>query len=82
MPRPIQQRRLDLLRLGTLRQNHLIRLFLLFIGIQINNPDPNLQIIQQRHDLNLICLFVHLLDLHLAEDVDWKLVVDECLVEK
>lgn len=82
MPRPVQQHGFHLFRFRTLWQHHLIRFLLFLVGIEINDLNPDLQVVQKRHDLNLISFLVHLFDFHLAEHVDGEFVVDECLVEE
>ncbi len=77
----IEQGSLNLFGLSRLRKNNRISLFAFDIRIKINDLDSNFQIIQQSHNLNLICFFVNLFHFCLAEELNRKLILNEGLIE-
>lgn len=68
-------------RLGRFGKNDLISFLALDVGVQIDDFDAHFQIVQQRHNLNLVCFLIHLLNFELAEDLHRQFVLDEGLVE-
>lgn len=77
----VQQGSLHILGLGRFRQDDGVGLLALDVGVQVDDLDAHLQVVQQSHDLDLVCLLVDLLHLGLAEELDGDLILDEGLVK-
>ena len=77
----VQQGSLYILGLGRLRQDHRVGLFALDVGVQVDDLDAHLQVVEQSHDLDLVGLLVDLFDLGLAEELNGDLILNESFIK-
>jgi hypothetical protein len=77
----VQQSSLHILGLGRFGQDDGVCLLALDVGVQVDDLDAHLQVVQQGHDLDLVCLLVDLLHLRLAEELNGDLILNEGLVK-
>jgi hypothetical protein len=77
----VEQSRLRVLGLRRLGKDNRICLLALDIGVQVDDLDADFQVVQQRHDLDLVCLLIDLLNLGLAEELNGYFILNEGLVE-
>jgi hypothetical protein len=70
VPWTVQQSRSHLLRLGTLWQQHGCGFLVLDVGIEVEDLDCHVKVVEEGHDLDLVGFLVEGLDLGLAEELD------------
>ena len=66
---------------GGLGEDDCVGFFAFDVGVEVDDLDADFEVVEQGHDLYLVCLFVDLFDLGLAEEFDGYAVLDECLVK-
>jgi hypothetical protein len=66
---------------GGLGEDDCVGFFAFHAGVEVDDLDADFEVVQQSHHLYLVCLFVDLFDLGLAEEFDGDAVLDEGLVE-
>lgn len=77
----VKQSARDILRFSVFRQDHGVGFLALYVAVQVDDLDADLEVVQQCHYLDLVGFLVDLLDLGLAEELHGDSLLDEGLVE-